>query len=101
MDTQTLLAEAKAKFAHNSAKHYLKEKFTSKLLVADQGGLWKADVPTISFLRSNNDVKVVLLDIYDNPVEVNRTELLDKLTSVYESIMNEWYNEWKELENKR
>ena len=43
MDTKTLITEAKARFAHNSAKDYLKEKYDAKLLVAEQGGLWKAD----------------------------------------------------------
>ena len=101
MDTQSLIAEAKARFAHNSSLHYLKEKFSNKLLVADQGGLWKADTHTIAFLNSLTSEKVVLLDVYEYPVEVNRVELIAKLFSVYETIMNEWYSEWKELESKR
>ena len=52
MDTKTLIAEAKARFIHNSAKHYLAEKYNAKLIVADQGGLWKADQQTITFLSS-------------------------------------------------
>jgi hypothetical protein len=101
MDTQSLIAEAKARFAHNSAKHYLAEKFSNKLLVADQGGLWKADAQTISFLNAFTSDKIVLLDIYNNPVEVNRTELLSKLITLYETIMKDWCNEWKDLENSR
>ncbi len=52
MDTKTLITEAKARFAHNSAKDYLKEKYNAKLLVAEQGGLWRADKETISFLTA-------------------------------------------------
>jgi hypothetical protein len=104
MDTKTLIAEAKARFNHNSAKAYLKEKYDAKLLVADQGGLWKADQQTITFLSvvSNDwDDKVILMDTFQNPVLVDRSELLSKLKKVYNSVMLEWYNEWKELESKR
>lgn len=104
MDTKTLITEAKARFAHNSAKQYLKEKYDAKLLVAEQGGLWRADQQTISFLSvmSNDyDDRVIMIDTFQNPVLVDRGELLSKLKSAYNSVMLEWYNEWKELENKR
>ena len=104
MDTKTLVAEAKARFAHNSAKAYLKEKYEAKLLVAEQGGLWKADQETIAFLAvmsSDDNHKVVLMDTFDNPVAVDCSELLNKLKEVYNSVMSEWYTEWKELESKR
>ena len=101
MDTKTLIAEAKARFNHNSAKAYLTEKYKNKLIVAEQGGLWKADPVTISFLDSFDTPQLVLIDTFDNPVQVDRKELLEKLKQVYETTMNEWYIEWKELEGKR
>jgi hypothetical protein len=104
MDTKTLIADAKARFAHNSAKDYLKEKYNAKLLVAEQGGLWRADKETITFLTvmiNDYDDRVILIDTFDNPVLVDRSELLSKLKSVYHTVMIEWYNEWKELESKR
>ena len=52
MDTTTLIQEAKARFSHNSAKAYLKEKYDSLLIIADQGGLWRADIQTLNFLKS-------------------------------------------------
>lgn len=101
MDTKTLITEAKARFAHNSAKDYLKEKYNAKLLVAEQGGLWRADKETISFLSTFLSDEVVLIDTFDNPVKVNSRELLAKLLETYSNVMIEWYNEWKELESKR
>ncbi len=101
MDTKTLLAEAKARFSHNSAKAYLAEKYKNKLTIADQGGLWRADAQTINLLSSFKTTQLVLIDTFDNPVQVNRKELLEKLQTVYTSVMNEWYNEWRELEGKR
>lgn len=101
MDTKTLISEAKARFAHNSAKDYLKEKYEAKLLVAEQGGLWRADQETISFLTAFLNEEVVLMDTFNNPVKVNRQDLKDKLCETYYRVMNEWHDEWKELESKR
>ena len=102
MDTKTLIAEAKARFNHNSAKEYLREKYEAKLLIADQGGLWKADIETIAFLKSWQVTdEIVLIDTFNNPVKVDRISLLIKLQDTYQSVMNEWHDEWKELESKR
>lgn len=102
MDTKTLIAEAKARFAHNSAKEYLREKYEAKLLVAEQGGLWKADQQTISFLKEwQISDEIVLIDTFNNPVKVDRTKLLLVLQDTYQTVMNEWHDEWKELESKR
>lgn len=103
MDTKTLLADTKARFNHNSSKAQLKDKYESKLIVADQGGLWKADLQTITFLYNTPIIldEVVLIDTFNNPVKVNANQLHKKLREVYDSVMLEWYNEWKELEQKR
>ena len=101
MDTKTLITEAKARFNHNSAKAYLKDKYESKLIVADQNGLWHANLATINFLTSSNEDEIVLIDNFNNPVKINRQSLLSKLNTVYKSIMEEWYTEWVELEKKR
>lgn len=101
MDTKTLLAESKARFNHNAAKDYLAEKYQNKLVVAEQGGLWKADAETISLLNSLTKTTVVLIDTFSNPVQVDRKELLKTLRAVYSKVMEEWYKEWQELETKR
>lgn len=101
MDVKSLLTEAKARFQHNAAKDYLKEKYRDKTLLAEQGGLWRADKETIAFLNSFDSEKIVLIDTYNNPVEVDRTHLLLKLQMVYQTVMEEYLKEWKELEAKR
>jgi hypothetical protein len=101
MDTKTLISEAKARFNHNSAKAYLKDKYDSKLIVAEQGGLWKATPELIGFLASSIDEHVYLIDNFENPVMVNRIALHDVLDKAYNDTMQLWYSEWKELESKR
>ena len=102
MDTTALISEAKARFNHNSAKAYLKDKYDSKLIVAEQGGLWRADQQTITFLSAmNEDNFVIIVDTFNNPVQVNREQLLKVLKTTYNTVMLDWYKEWKELESKR
>ena len=49
----------------------------------------------------NDYDRVILVDTFQNPVLVDRSELLSKLKQVYNGVMLEWYNEWKELESNR
>jgi len=101
MDTKQLITEAKVRFNHNSAKAYIKDKYESKLSVADQGGLWVASIELISFLSISTQDKVVLLDAYSNPVKVVRKDLLLKLEKTYHHVMDQWHTEWAALEKKR
>jgi LEA14-like dessication related protein len=101
MDTTTLIIEAKSRFNHNSAKAYLKDKYDSKLIVAEQGGLWKATPELIGFLATNANDLVILVDNFKNPVQVNRIKLYEVLSKTYSDAMDSWFKEWKELESKR
>lgn len=101
MDTKTLISEAKARFNHNSAKAQLKDKYEGKFIVAEQGGLWKATPELISFLNSMNDNFIILIDNFNNPVQVNRDQLLSVIKDTYQKVMLDWYKEWKEIETNR
>ena len=101
MNTASLISDAKARFSHNSAKAYLKDKFSSKLIVAEQGGLWTASPALISFLASIDAEYVVIIDNFDNPVSVNVSELHTKMVYTYMTVMAEWNAEWESLESKR
>jgi len=98
MDTKTLISEAKARFNHNSAKAQLKDKYDGKFIIAEQGGLWKASPELIAFLNALDDNFVVLIDNFNNPVQVNRAQLLNVLKETYSKVMLDWYKEWKEIE---
>ena len=101
MDTKELINEAKARFNHNSAKAYLKSKYQSKLIVADQGGLWTATPELIGFLASSDTRYAVILDSYENPIRVDINKLQIKLTETYNIVMEQWHTEFSSLENIR
>jgi len=101
MNTASLISDAKARFSHNSAKAYLKDKYHSKLIVAEQGGLWTVTPELLGFLASSTDEAVILIDNFENPVKVNRVSLYDVLCAAYNSTMEQWHAEWESLESKR
>lgn len=101
MDTKTILSQAKARFSHTQNKEYLKNKYEAKLLIANQGGLWKATPELQGYLASRTDYEVILQDLHGNPIMVNRQELYDAIQEAYEDNMAAWYLEYKELENNR
>lgn len=101
MDTNNLLDLAKARFSHADAKNYLKDKYTSKLFLADQEGYWKATPELIGFLASSSEDTLILVDQYGNPIQVIRAQLLEKLSTAYQTSMSEWLAEYEEIKSKR
>lgn len=101
MDTKALIREAQARFDHNSAKQLLKEKYKQKLLVANQGGLWKTTPELIVFLDSTESDEIVLLDSYENPIKVKRQELSHLLRDTYNQVMTDWHTELQLLNRVR
>lgn len=101
MDAKNLIKESKARFDLHSQKKQLKEKYQSKLLFAEQGGLWEASPEFIGNLSSLNDETVILVDKYENPIKVNREELLIKANQIYTDVMSKWHEEYQLLESKR
>ena len=101
MNTSSLITETKAKFNFNLAKVHIKEKYKNKLIVAEQGGLWKITPELIAFASLAVDEVMILLDTYENPVEVNRVAFLAKISSEYKTVMQEYLDEWKKLKNIR
>ena len=101
MDTKQLIKDAKARFNHNAAKAQLKDKYQSKLVVADQGGLWTITPSFLSLLSSSDASSLILLDSYDNPIKVDRLSLLIKANGLYVQVMQDWYDEFTELQRNR
>ena len=101
MDFGNLITTARTRFSHNSAKKYIKEKYDNKLIIAEQGGLWKITPELIAILAIYPSKSLILIDMYDNPITVNKNAFLSKVSSVYDSVMAEYQAEWEELKNKR
>jgi hypothetical protein len=102
MDTDQMISHARARFDHAQARRVLKEKYQAKMLFAYAGGMWKAGPELHSTIFTCGRMgQVVLLDLYENPVMVDTTELMTMSQQRWQEQMTAWHIEYKELNKKR
>jgi hypothetical protein len=101
MNTDNLLAHAKARFDHVAARRVLKEKYEARMLFAHSGGMWRAGPELIALLHSCSEEQVVLLDLYETPIKVNILDLQLLAHSHWQEQMNSWLVEYEQLSKKR
>ena len=101
MDTDALIAHARARFDHAAARRVLKEKYEARLIFAYNGGMFKAAPELLAFVQSWPIDELYLKDLYDNPVEVDKQVFLVRLQQHYHEQMNAWHNEYTEMQKKR
>ena len=90
MNTETLTQTIKERFDHAATKQILKEKYEAKLIFAEAGGMWKASPELITTLSLFDTDTIVLEDVYDNPVQVDRLQLLNNSKERWQEQMNGW-----------
>lgn len=100
MDTENLIAHARARFEHAAAKRLLKEKYQGKLTFAHGGGMWTAGPELLTLLKSCNG-EVVILDLYETPVKIVAEELHQIVAQRWQEQMNAWFIEHEQLSNNR
>ena len=99
--TINLETQIKSRFEHTNAKRALQEKYQAKMLFAHAEGMWKAGPELISVLQACITEEAVILDLYDNPIRVNVSELQSLAFSRWQEQMNAWESEYLELKKKR
>ncbi len=102
MDTNALVAHARARFDHVAAKRLLKEKYQARMVFGYNGGLFKAGPELLTLLHACPvEDDIVILDLYENPVKVNPLELQHLAQDRWQEQMNAWLVEYNELSKKR
>ena len=101
MDTENLIAHARARFDHATAKRILREKYEAKMIFAHDGGMWRAGPELINILAAVPPGDAVLLDLYETPVQVRPEELRGMAMQRWQEQMNAWLAEHNELSKKR
>ena len=101
MNTESLVAHARARFDHEAAKRVLKEKYQAKLVFAHSGGMWRAGPELQTTLLTCPDAQAVILDLYENPIRVDTKELFAQSQQRWQEQMNAWQIEYEQLSNRR
>ena len=100
MDTDQLISHSRARFEHAAARRTLREKYQAKFTFAHAGGMWQAGPELLTTLKCCTGT-VVILDLYENPIEVDRQVFLVTAQQHWQMQMNAWHNEFEELNKKR
>ena len=101
MDTENLIAHARARFDHATAKRILREKYEARMIFAHDGGMWRAGPVLINILSTVPPGDAVLLDLYETPVQVRPEELRGLAMTRWQEQMNAWLAEHNKLSKKR
>jgi hypothetical protein len=101
MDTEDLIAHARSRFNHESAKRLLKEKYQARMLFAHAGGMWRAGPELVVLLATVPPGNAVILDLYENPIQVNPEQLRDLAMQRWQEQMNAWLLEHEQLNKQR
>ena len=101
MDTDNLIAHARARFDHEAAKRVLKEKYQAKMLFAYRGGMFQAGPELQTTLLTCPSSEAVILDLYENPVQVDTKELYAQSQQRWQEQMNAWLVEYETMRQKR
>jgi hypothetical protein len=100
MDTEQLISHARARFDHATARRLLKEKYQAKFMFAHAGGMWQAGPELLTLLKCCSG-PTVILDLYENPVQINAEELYELTLSRWQEQLNAWLIEYEDLNKKR
>ena len=102
MDTENLIAHARARFDHANNRRLLREKYQAKLTFAYRGGMWQAGPELHAMIFTCGRIgEIVLPDLYENPVRVDSKELMDLSQERWNEQMTAWLIEYEELNQTR
>lgn len=102
MNTDDLVEHSRARFAHETARRVLREKYTARMLFAYNGGMWRAGPELLTLLQAIPvEDNVVLLDLYENPIQVSPLELQRLAFDRWQEQMTAWHVEFESNNRKR
>jgi len=101
MDTDQLIEHSRARFDHAAARRVLREKYQARMLFAHGGGMWRAGPELLTLLMACPDPTAVILDLYENPVQVHVQELSALAQQRWQEQMNAWLAEHQQINQQR
>jgi hypothetical protein len=100
MDTDQLITHSRARFEHEAARRTLREKYQAKFTFAHAGGMWLAGPELLTTLKCCTGI-MVILDLYENPVQINVDELYELALQRWQEQLNAWLVEYQQLNRNR
>lgn len=101
MQPDKLFEHAKTRFDHETQKRILKETYQSRMIFEHAGGLWRAGPELQVLLSTCPESTAVILDLYENPIQIDVDELLTKSQQRWQEQMNQWLCAFEEMSRQR
>ena len=100
-DIEKLVSQVKQATDYQINRRILREKIQTELHLTYNGGMFLVTTDLMSFLATWPDPTLYLEDIYENPIAVNRDEMLAQCRQRYQAVMNSWHQRHAELRQIR
>ena len=102
MNIETIKQTSRARYEHSTAKMSAKENHQAQLLLTAYGGTFRVTSELIAFLSVEHlGVKTIILDIFENPIQVDRVLMLHNCIDLYNLVMQSWLYTTNEINSKR
>jgi hypothetical protein len=82
-------------------KQILREKIQTDLHMTHNGGMFKITPELLAFVKTWPVDELYLEDVYENPIQIDRQIFLITAQQHYQTVMNQWHQEYEELKKIR
>ena len=100
-DANAIAAQIKLATDYQTNKRILREKILRDLHIPYNGGMFLVTRDLLSFLATWDSHELYLEDTFQNPIKIDRQELLNLARQQYQSVMNAWHQQHYELKQIR
>lgn len=100
-DTDKLVEIVRQATDYQINRRILREKIQVELHITYNGGMFLVTSDLMSFLATWPENQLFVEDIYENPIEVDRADLLSQCQQRYQAVMNQWHQQHAELRKIR
>jgi len=100
-EVEQLVNQIKQSTDFQKNKLILREKVQTDLHLTHNGGMFKITPELIGFVKTWPVDELYLEDIYLNPIQIDRQVFLVQAQQHYQTVMNQWHNDYEELKKIR
>lgn len=86
---------------YQTNKRILREKILTDLHMPYNNGMFKITPELLAFVSTWPDDVLYIEDTYQNPIQIQSKDFLEKARTHYQQAMNEWHQQHEELKRIR
>jgi hypothetical protein len=100
-DLDNIVNEIRLATDFQTNKRILREKIQTDLHLTHNGGMFKITPELLAFVKTWPVDELYLEDVYENPIKIKRQTFLVTAQQHYQTVMNEWHQEYENLKKIR